>query len=103
MTEALRDLFRHIFKTKAESNTFWAKIISIASIIISITSAGLNFYTDSQKSKKVEPQIIKLDTSSIDYYIRNNKNSRNPRQEDTLARESKQRLRLDSSKIREKI
>jgi hypothetical protein len=102
-TEALRDLVRHKFKTQAERNTFWTRIISIASIVISIASVGLNFYINSQKSKKVEPQIVKLDTSSIDYYLRNSKTSRNPKQEDTVAREGKKRLRLDSSTIKKKL
>lgn len=93
-TEALRDLVKHKFKTQAERNIFWTRVISIASIIISITSAGLNFYINSQKSKKTEPQIIKLDTSSIDYYLRNtNSIPKNVRQEDTVIREDKKKPR----------
>ena len=69
-TEALRDLVKHNFRTKSERNNYWTRVISIFSICISLLGIGLNFYVNSHKAEQLKPDTIKLDTSSIDYYIK---------------------------------
>lgn len=72
-TEALRDLVKHNFNTQADRNNFWTRGISIISIVIAVLSASSNIYFNSQKTKEPSPQIIKLDTSTIDYFIKNSR------------------------------
>jgi len=69
-TEALRDLVKHKFKTQAERNSLWTRVISIASIVIAVVSASSNVYFNSQKSKNTSPQVIKIDSSTVDYFIK---------------------------------
>lgn len=72
-TEALRDLVEHNFRTKSERNSYWTRIISILSICISLLGIGLNFWVNSRKEKREEPQTFKIDSTSIDYYINKTK------------------------------
>jgi hypothetical protein len=69
-TEALRDLVKHDFRTKAERNNYWTRVISIVSVIISVFGLYISFYVDSKNSNAESHQVIEIDTSSINYYIR---------------------------------
>ena len=72
-TAALRDLVKHNFRTKAERNNLWTRIISIISIGISLLALAINFYVNSSKKDSTNLETIKLDTSSIDYFIKKSK------------------------------
>jgi hypothetical protein len=91
-TEALRDLVKHNFKTQIERNNFWTRLISLISLTIAILSASSNIYFNSQKKQESSPQVIKLDTNTIDYFIRRS------RREDTIVQLGTERQKINRDK-----
>lgn len=70
-TEALRDLVKNNFRTRSERNNYWTRVISICSLFIAILAIGIDFFNDTSKQKESDSQVFKIDTASINYYIKN--------------------------------